>query len=1749
MTYARLAKIAALALAVAFLVPTSIAMIKASDEKPQLDNATYVRIYTSRENAEDLASKGIEIIETYEGYQLARVNTGQMLALKNGGVEFEDASDIFGISLRAASFDTRNGEPVFPESLKIQAYPADFEGYYMVQFIGPVKEEWVWELEAKGAEVLGYIPTNAELVRMTPEVSNSISSLRFVSWIGMYHPAYKIDPMLRGSSGTVSVEIVTYAGASVGSVVAFINQLGYAKATFGWNDAGVISFYQADGWGVIRARVDASLIPTLAKLDNVQYIEPYSEPQVNNFYAQAVHQTDLDPSMIPGARKIWENGIRGQGQIVSSADTGIDYDHNMWRHSNAQITIGDIYNVTDMNRRKVIRYYVMSNYTNVDPMTDEWAWKDSAPGTGPCTSGHGTATSGILDGNDDGIGASDNDGMAKEAKHFFQDIGTVGPSVNCAGGDDDLLSYIPDDLNLLFGPPYGDGARIHTNSWGGGTATYALSSKQIDEFMWNHPDMLVVFAEGNGGPVLQTVQEQASAKNVLSAGGTFTYPSENAMTSFSGWGPTADGRMKPTISWVSEGATSASDGSPWSNVNRDTEWASFTGTSYAAPNAGGQAALVRQYFTDGWYPTGAPVAANGFSPQASLLTAVMVASGVKMTGQRHRPASEDRWPNDAQGWGRPLLDDAMYFQGDTRYLSVVDDTSGLKTGQWEEYQYLVSDGAQGLKFIVAWTDYPGSVGVGKALVNDLDITVTAPNGDVYKGNVWANFATGASNPNTGAFDRLNNIEGVILNTPGTGVWTLKVMANNVPVGPQPYSIVVVGGIDVKEGLVLLDRHSYAPDCVVPDTVHVTVVDPGATGPLTVSMTSTTEPWPEDIFLTETGAGTGIFEGSIVVSFGTPLPNGTLEVSDRDYIWAEYSDADPVHVAKAHAMIESKRPMIYDVRVSGITSSTATITWKTSIPATSNVLYGAILPPANLRSMRELRISHSITLVNLQTAVLYYFDVLSTDGRGHDTTDDNAGKHFAFKTTAKGEILLVLGDETYEQKRTEGVQAYRQSLSAKGWSYNEWHVTYSGDPSLGLLQSYKAVIWQVGLEQYPPHSDFELLLLSNYVNNGGRLFYVHHDTFWAYCAVTSSWMDSGKCSWAKSLLKSTFNSGNPNGADPQQITGIVGESGDPISTDYASGGPQFPTNYVAFRAGGAADEVTSVGAGGITTYVWSDSGGDATPDKISIKWVSSANNGTIGVGVWGGFPSKIVGFYANWIDIDYLAGVTLSAKRTDILDKTIVWLLGRDHPDVQVTAPNGGEIVSVDTVTITWTASTSGANIMDQAAYYSFDAGQSWFPIAYGIPPANTSHPWDVTNVCNGISYLVRIEVRDDGNPNFNATDDSDGLFTIDRANGDCGGPRLWAGSSTVEPNPIMGPVLAYINATADDTTSGNSDINAVRPAEFFFDITGADGTGWGMNLTSAPTSPVESVMWTGTLNFLPWGCHDVYVHAQDSIGQWGAFERTQFCVQSVPPTRPPRAPTSIDAAMFNSRNDVRVTWGLSPDDPSNLDNYEIWRSTNVYDKAKGASYAMIGTAPVGQNFYVDVGAGADSNTYFYFVKAKNAGGTASTVDQAVKFSKGMIVGMNLVSVPVVTSDMTLATLLAGVTYDSARWFDPLDAVDHWQSYKPGRTYNDITAGTMGMGIWVHATSAGTMKVAGRVPTLTTIQFRSGWNLASYPSFLPYTLADLKAVMPSNVLAFEAYDPTAPSYYLKKVTDNTFALTPGSGYWVLVGSDAFWNVPG
>src|SRR5262249_17531827 len=154
----------------------------------------------------------------------------------------------------------------------------------------------------------------------------------------------------------------------------------------------------------------------------------------------------------------------------------------------------------------------------------------------------------------------------------------------------------------------------------------------------------IAFAAGNVGAFAQ-VNSPGTAKNVLTVGAVGNGTQENKLAAFSSRGPARDGRRKPTVMAPGDLVTSSVGSSRY-------VYATYSGTSMATPAAAGAMALVRQYLTDGWYPTGAPVAANKFTPSAALLRAMAVAAG-------RNDVAGFRVPDNTIGYGRLTIDDVL----------------------------------------------------------------------------------------------------------------------------------------------------------------------------------------------------------------------------------------------------------------------------------------------------------------------------------------------------------------------------------------------------------------------------------------------------------------------------------------------------------------------------------------------------------------------------------------------------------------------------------------------------------------------------------------------------------------------------------------------------------------------------------------------------------------------------------------------------------------------------------------------------------------------------------------------------------------------------------------------------------------------------------------------------------------------------------------------------------------------------------
>ena len=143
------------------------------------------------------------------------------------------------------------------------------------------------------------------------------------------------------------------------------------------------------------------------------------------------------------------------------------------------------------------------------------------------------------------------------------------------------------------------------------------------------------------------------------------------------------------------------------------------------------------------------------------------------------------------GHGQINLDRAMMFEGGNTMLHVSDDLE-LSTNENYFFTIDVSAPAEGpfMRVTLVWTDPPASPTTGHdaALVNDLDLEVTLPDGSTVVGNGLYQLPQHVLDFQ--GRDRVNNVEVVHVETAGSGTFTIQVAGKHVPQGPQKFALVV-----------------------------------------------------------------------------------------------------------------------------------------------------------------------------------------------------------------------------------------------------------------------------------------------------------------------------------------------------------------------------------------------------------------------------------------------------------------------------------------------------------------------------------------------------------------------------------------------------------------------------------------------------------------------------------------------------------------------------------------------------------------------------------------------------------------------------------------------------------------------------------------------------------------------------------------------------------------------------------------------
>jgi len=647
----------------------------------------------------------------------------------------------------------------------------DFSGpnFYLIGLRGPLLEEWRREFDQIGVELLERVPLDSYTAKLTVEQVQQADSLHFVSGVRIYGPedTRPVQRTRTASPPGVQEALIIYDArlhreADLQPVSDWLQQRG---AIIAGASGTRLRFYLPE---------DPSFMDEIASHPEIAAMEPYVRPELHNDAARVLLGLDA-----PAASSVTSNMRQtGEGQIVAVADTGFDENHPDFQ--------GRIAGISPLGRP--------NDYS--DPH------------------GHGTHVAGSVLGD----GSASNGqirGGAPEAELYFQ-------SLLDANGD---LGGLPMNLSDLFEEAYQQGARIHNNSWGAATnSAYTINATEVDEFVAEHRDMLIVISAGNEGQAASRVNSQqgfvdwlsvgspATSKNALTIGASrsartaggfasVTYgqawpaefpdpPIANesvsgdplALSAFSSRGPSNDRRIKPEV--VAPGTDIVSTKSSraplrnfWGAYPGNRRYAFMGGTSMSAPLVSGCAALVREYY----------VKDRGHQPSAALMKATLINGTRWLTGP-DSIADHPNSPNYHQGFGCVYMPSTIPNpSAPARKLEFMDPWKDLgqqfvRTGQARRYQFSCS-GAASLRICLAWTDLPK-----RALQNDLDLTVMhRQSREKWVGNKDLPLRITA-------LDIENNIELVRVDNPPAGDYLIQISATNLLGIPQDFALVVTGDL-------------------------------------------------------------------------------------------------------------------------------------------------------------------------------------------------------------------------------------------------------------------------------------------------------------------------------------------------------------------------------------------------------------------------------------------------------------------------------------------------------------------------------------------------------------------------------------------------------------------------------------------------------------------------------------------------------------------------------------------------------------------------------------------------------------------------------------------------------------------------------------------------------------------------------------------------------------------------------------------
>lgn len=714
----------------------------------------------------DEAVGGALMARDYGSFAWLALDDAQFAQLQASGVPFESEEGFGLIQFDAWRFDPlTDGPPAMPTGLIVSPVNDRGQGLSLVQLIAPADAQDMDALNAAGA-VLQHYPYNAFLLWSDARALARLADAPNVRWIGEFPAAFRLSARL--------AQAATEAGqAGLPRVQALLLDDG--------NLAGAERLIQ-DAGGVILSRaprhapgevmalevwefsLPAGLLETLARQPQLMASDIVGKSSLDDERSNQIVADNAPGGEPETGYTAWldEIGYRGRDVTVAIVDTGVDWDH------------------PDLNVVSGTEYggYVEPNESGSDGAPDV-----DGDGGG---SGHGTHVAGIVAG-DGGSATADSDG-------FVYGLGMAPSAVLHA-----MDAIAEDNANPSVTVRVRDAAAnadLSNNSWNiGNPAGYTLNASNQDDWVLDadrtipniRDPFLTVFSAGNAGddcgagPCMLSITEPKEAKNIITVANSLSRRSNtsggltgniNSLRNSSSRGPAFDGRLLPNLTAPGVNIISTENRvvtaggainlSCATSPGNSTQHGYCTGTSQAAPHVTGAAALFFEFWR---------LRFGGADPFPETVKAAFInAADDLVGGDNGWGAALGNRPDNHQGWGRLNMDRVLdptvavqYYQNPTLLTS---------TGNTWEQTIRPNDSGEPLRVSLVWSDAPGAANANPARVNNLDLRVTSAGGTIWRGNVFS----GGWSTTGGAYDTLNNVENVFIQTPSSSSYTIRVTA-------------------------------------------------------------------------------------------------------------------------------------------------------------------------------------------------------------------------------------------------------------------------------------------------------------------------------------------------------------------------------------------------------------------------------------------------------------------------------------------------------------------------------------------------------------------------------------------------------------------------------------------------------------------------------------------------------------------------------------------------------------------------------------------------------------------------------------------------------------------------------------------------------------------------------------------------------------------------------------------------------------